>query len=261
MYDTEKPKGPKRINLNDPASSSLKTYTPPTSLKVHLSKIDMPELKPKPDTTPTKTRPPAQNLPPAPPPPVVEAEKRTPEKGKSAKPSKREEREREKERERERQREQEREKAQKKAEKEAQRKAEKDAKKNKKGALELPSRSGVTMLTFATDSSSKPEVNKLTRPHSTLVTSPGSGPTLPYPYGPSPFTHQAPQSSPFPQPPPPRPASAFYGGSSFPSQMPPPPNHPAAPRPRPASFYGPGSFQNSAPGQNATPGFRPFLQP
>ncbi|KAF6761433.1 hypothetical protein DFP72DRAFT_803647, partial [Ephemerocybe angulata] len=43
LYDTEKKKGPKRINLNDDADQKAK-YTPPSSLTVHLSKIDMPEL-------------------------------------------------------------------------------------------------------------------------------------------------------------------------------------------------------------------------
>ncbi|EKM50235.1 uncharacterized protein PHACADRAFT_264854 [Phanerochaete carnosa HHB-10118-sp] len=232
VYATEKPKGPKRINLDGPAPSSHKAYTPPTSLRVHLSKIDMPELKPKPDVTPTKMRSPTQNPPPVP--PRVAEEERL---AKSSKQSKREEREREKERERERLRELEREKAQKKAEKEAQKRAEKDAKKNKKA------------------SSSNPEVNRLTRPHPTVVTSPSPASASPYSYGP-------PLSGPFHHAPPPRPASAFYGGSSFSSQMPPPPHHPATLPPRPSSFYGPGTFMNPYPGQNtSTPGFRPFLQP
>ena len=46
LYDTEKKKGPKRINLNDDADQKAK-YAPPESLTVHLSKIDMPELAPK----------------------------------------------------------------------------------------------------------------------------------------------------------------------------------------------------------------------
>ncbi|KAF5336110.1 hypothetical protein D9611_006397 [Ephemerocybe angulata] len=46
LYDTEKKKVPKRINLNDDADQKAK-YTPPSSLTVHLSKIDMPELQPK----------------------------------------------------------------------------------------------------------------------------------------------------------------------------------------------------------------------
>lgn len=45
IYEQEKNKGPKRINLDD--SPSGKPYTPPSSLAVHLSKIDMPELKPR----------------------------------------------------------------------------------------------------------------------------------------------------------------------------------------------------------------------
>ncbi|KAG6852805.1 hypothetical protein C0991_009081 [Blastosporella zonata] len=48
VYDTDnKKKGPRRINLNDNVQPTT-TYTPPTSLTVHLSKIDMPELEPKP---------------------------------------------------------------------------------------------------------------------------------------------------------------------------------------------------------------------
>ena len=47
IYDTEKAKGPRRINLDDPSPSTNKTYRPPTSISVHLSKIDMPELRPK----------------------------------------------------------------------------------------------------------------------------------------------------------------------------------------------------------------------
>ncbi|KAL7280938.1 hypothetical protein ACG7TL_005887 [Trametes sanguinea] len=52
-------KGPRRINLDDPEPKSPKgkdqaRYAPPTSLTVHLSKIDMPELQPK--ATPTAMR-------------------------------------------------------------------------------------------------------------------------------------------------------------------------------------------------------------
>ncbi|GJE90372.1 hypothetical protein PsYK624_065030 [Phanerochaete sordida] len=237
VYDTDKPKGPKRINLNDPATPLHKAYTPPSSLRVHLSKIDMPELKPK--TEPPKTRAPVYDPPPAPP-PVAEEER----PAKSSRQSKKEEREREKERERERQRELEREKAQRKVEKEAQKKAEKEAKKNKKDSSSKPE--------------TKPEVNRLTRPHPTIVTSsaPASVSTLPYPYGPPSSAFQSPPFAPSP-----RPASAFYP-SSF-SQMPPPPSHPSAPRPRPSSFYGPGSYQNSTNSayNTTTPGFHPFLQP
>ncbi|KAI0628208.1 hypothetical protein C8Q77DRAFT_1068400 [Trametes polyzona] len=47
--DSSKRKGPKRINLDDPdpKSKGKEKYAPPTSLTVHLSKIDMPELQPK----------------------------------------------------------------------------------------------------------------------------------------------------------------------------------------------------------------------
>ncbi|KAI0365180.1 hypothetical protein BV20DRAFT_954821 [Pilatotrama ljubarskyi] len=55
IYDTQqgspKAKGPKRINLDDPdpknKGKDKAKYAPPTSLTVHLSKIDMPELQPK----------------------------------------------------------------------------------------------------------------------------------------------------------------------------------------------------------------------
>ncbi|GLB41766.1 hypothetical protein LshimejAT787_1003660 [Lyophyllum shimeji] len=48
VYETgEKQKGPRRINLDDNIKPS-NMYSPPTSLAVHLSKIDMPELQPKP---------------------------------------------------------------------------------------------------------------------------------------------------------------------------------------------------------------------
>lgn len=43
-------KGPRRINLDDPrakAKGRSGAYAPPTSLLVHLSKIDMPELRPR----------------------------------------------------------------------------------------------------------------------------------------------------------------------------------------------------------------------
>jgi len=48
LYDTEKPKGPRRINLDDDNNKGKVNYKPPNSLTVHLSKIDMPELQPKP---------------------------------------------------------------------------------------------------------------------------------------------------------------------------------------------------------------------
>lgn len=135
VYDTERPKGPRRIKLDDPAPAPHMTYAPPTSLSVHLSKIDMPELKPK-AAAPPRSEPPPVVISPEPSgkgkkgldkPPVAEKQPR-----KSSAAEKREEREREKERlrevEREKEREREREKAQRKAEKEA-----KKAEKNKKG--------------------------------------------------------------------------------------------------------------------------------
>ena len=58
IYEQVKPKGPKVIRLDDPKGKNAEMggYTPPTSLTVHLSKIDMPELKPRaaPDKNVTK---------------------------------------------------------------------------------------------------------------------------------------------------------------------------------------------------------------
>jgi hypothetical protein len=45
LYDTVKPKGPRIIKLDD---DSTNKYRPPNSLVIHLSKIPMPELQPKP---------------------------------------------------------------------------------------------------------------------------------------------------------------------------------------------------------------------
>jgi hypothetical protein len=49
IYEQAKPKGPKIIKLDNPKgkNSEMEKYTPPTSITVHLSKIDMPELKPR----------------------------------------------------------------------------------------------------------------------------------------------------------------------------------------------------------------------
>lgn len=54
IYEQVKPKGPKIIKLDDPKgkNSDIENYTPPTSLTVHLSKIDMPELKPRVNSQP-----------------------------------------------------------------------------------------------------------------------------------------------------------------------------------------------------------------
>lgn len=49
VYDTPQRKGPKRINLDDAPKKT--PYAPPTSLTIHLSKIDMPELRPRVDPT------------------------------------------------------------------------------------------------------------------------------------------------------------------------------------------------------------------
>jgi hypothetical protein len=77
VYDAQ-PRAPQRIKLDDPPAN---TYTPPTSLTVHLSKIPMPELCPRPvakghqhQQQPGPARPHAFPMPrspsgPAPPPP------------------------------------------------------------------------------------------------------------------------------------------------------------------------------------------------
>ena len=72
IYETEQQrKGPKRINLDDPDPRKGATkYAPPTSLTVHLSKIDMPELHPRAtparrasvSTSPTAIQPPFASL-------------------------------------------------------------------------------------------------------------------------------------------------------------------------------------------------------
>lgn len=251
VYDTEKPKGPRRINLNDPALAPHLAYAPPTSLSVHLSKIDMPELKPKADATPPRPRasmgkpPPRREPPPLAIPPDSSLGKGrksadrplvTEKPRKSSSAEKREERDREKERLREKEREKEREKAQ--------RKAEKDAKKSKKA------------------SSSKPEINKSSKPQ--LPTSGPSGFPIYQPapsasaYQPSPthLGYRPPPSPSFAT----RPQSAFYGGGTFDPYTTPPPNNLSAPRPRPTSYYGPGPYNNA--GGPTTPGFHPgFLRP
>jgi len=53
LYDTVRPKGPKRINLDDAEDGKGKIYIPPNSLTIHLSKIPMPELEPKPQPNPS----------------------------------------------------------------------------------------------------------------------------------------------------------------------------------------------------------------
>ncbi|TFK87031.1 hypothetical protein K466DRAFT_131270 [Polyporus arcularius HHB13444] len=88
IYDTEQStprKGPKRINLDDPEGKKSKEkdkYTPPASLTVHLSKIDMPELRPK--STLASSRRPSETGPgakaPAPAPELSEKERRQMEK-------------------------------------------------------------------------------------------------------------------------------------------------------------------------------------
>jgi len=45
LYDNERQKGPRRINLDD--SNNMDKYKPPNSLTVYLTKIPMPELQPK----------------------------------------------------------------------------------------------------------------------------------------------------------------------------------------------------------------------
>lgn len=48
LYDTIPTKGPKIINLDDNKGKGKgKDYTPPSNIVVHLSKIDMPELRPR----------------------------------------------------------------------------------------------------------------------------------------------------------------------------------------------------------------------
>ncbi|EMD38768.1 hypothetical protein CERSUDRAFT_92805 [Gelatoporia subvermispora B] len=114
LYDTEKSqparKGPRIIKLDDPepkgksrSGSSSAAYAPPTSLVVHLSKIDMPDLRPRAETHKEQRRS-APDIPPprpiVPPPPAAP---RHDPKDKNEKKHKKAEK-LEKERERERQR-------------------------------------------------------------------------------------------------------------------------------------------------------------
>ncbi|THG93284.1 hypothetical protein EW026_g7917 [Hermanssonia centrifuga] len=270
LYNTDKAKGPRRINLDDRAPT--KEYTPPTSLKIHLSKIPVPELRPKAEITPTKSRvPSSSSRPPALLPDKSkergngtkepkfdrakehekerlrlfeqareEREKAEKAKGKDKKDKRSDkvkERERlkeeEKERQREKEAEKEREKARKIAEKEAKRK-DKDKDKDKKG------------------STSHPDASKLSRPAHPGKDRPTSyyEPLRPDAYRPSP-------SPSFPQP-----NSSFHGGYSLPTagvsvHYLPPPVHTST-RPRPTSFYGSGPGYNSMPvggGAGYSPGY------
>lgn len=230
IYDTAK-KGPKRINLNDPSPSHL-SYSPPTSLKIHLSKIDIPELRPRAEnvrvaSTKAKATLPAAPMTPSEPPAIDTGRG----KQKESVTDKAREKERQRAAEKEREREKEREKLQKKAEKEA-----KKAEKNKKGT--------------------GPEPNKLTKP-----TSPVSPSNISHP----PFQAPLPPSPSFPQPEyPAHSGTSFYSGASYlsppahsrsnstvhnmpppppsmPAHMIPPPMHPSQ---RPQSLYGSNTFTN-----------------
>ena len=109
MYATAKAKGPRRINLDDPNPNTNKTYAPPTSLSVHLSKIDMPELRPKVENKPERAS--------VKPPPLVPANDASTAKSDAQRRAREKERLREEKEREERERQQE--KARKKAEKEA----------------------------------------------------------------------------------------------------------------------------------------------
>ncbi|OCH84699.1 hypothetical protein OBBRIDRAFT_383395 [Obba rivulosa] len=113
LYDTEKSqqarKGPRIINLDDPgpkgkarAGASSNAYAPPTSLVVHLSKIDMPDLRPRAEVRKEQRRP-APDLPPAH--PSIVHERTEPKDKDKDKKAEKIEKEREKEREREREKE------------------------------------------------------------------------------------------------------------------------------------------------------------
>ena len=139
VYETAKAKGPRRINLDDPNPNANKPYVPPSSLSIHLSKIDMPELQPKPEQS-TVHRAPSKA-----PPPVAPVERlgekfgfaRNEKEGKSvSKPPSRKDRLKEQEMERQREKElvkaREREKERAREQEKARKVAEKEAKKNKK---------------------------------------------------------------------------------------------------------------------------------
>ncbi|KAI0690208.1 hypothetical protein BC835DRAFT_1365514 [Cytidiella melzeri] len=215
IYDTAK-KGPKRINLDDRAPSHA-SYSPPTSLTVHLSKIDMPELRPKLESLragpSTRARP-----------TVTESPSPIPEREKA------------------RHKEKEREKAQKQAEKEAQKEAKRLEKleKNKKADPERPQPNKLTRPTLtATTSSTSINSSSYQRARPLSYHAPSS-----HPQTPSPSTGPL-----FPQPQ--TNYSSFYNGSPFPSNSStmsapqPPPRHPRS-SPRPQSFYGASPSGSSA---------------
>ena len=216
IYDTEKStprKGPKRINLDDPDPKKGKDkdkYAPPTSLTVHLSKIDMPELRPKSTLAgsrrPSETGSPNASSSERPPPPAPAPEL-----------SEKERRRMEKER----------------------LKAEKEAKKNKKNKGKE--------TTPPPQPSGAPATNKLSRPSSSAqyTTLPFSSYHTPsfqtHPYQPSPSPSQLNNPMIYAAPPPPPPrrpvsmsfptpdssahAQSFYGSgpaggyNSFPEPM------------------------------------------
>ena len=105
IYDTAR-RGPRIINLDNNGPNHA-NYAPPTSLSVHLSKIDMPELRPRLENL--RTGPSMRARPPLIQSPIAQAH--SSEGGHKGGAS---------------------DKAQKKAEKEAQKKAEKEAKKAEK---------------------------------------------------------------------------------------------------------------------------------
>ncbi|KZV98779.1 hypothetical protein EXIGLDRAFT_831994 [Exidia glandulosa HHB12029] len=59
-YDEVPRNGPKIIRLDDPATSTATNYKPPVNLTIHLSKIPMPELQPKPKNAKQSSPPPRQ---------------------------------------------------------------------------------------------------------------------------------------------------------------------------------------------------------
>lgn len=277
VYDTTqaKRKGPRRINLDDPnpSASASKTYAPPTSLSVHLSKIDMPELQPRPESKvqrpPSK---PQQNMP---------LDKHGFPDSKSAllawereqESARSNEKERTKEREnqklRDRVREKEMERARKKTEKEAKKITE-----GKKGASFSDAVLVVSSLTprLLGSHSNEPEPNQATRPITPTPIPPYAGlphiniPQHTFSYQPPINTSSSYQppvnassyptelrhsaSFSFPQPNA-RPTSSYYDSSAFitsPSALSPPPAHPSMSRTRPTSWYGSGSGMNTVSG-------------
>ncbi|KAI0085851.1 hypothetical protein BDY19DRAFT_964703 [Irpex rosettiformis] len=231
IYDTGK-KGPRIINLDDNGPNHA-NYAPPTSLSVHLSKIDMPELRPRLENL--RTGPSMRARPAVVDSPITLIRE---DKGKfTGRANEKEEKEQEK--------------AHKKAEKEAQRRAEREAKEAKKAEKNKKATSGPprpNTFTKPTVSSPSSTASTSLRPNNSFQrTRPPSFHAPPsqqinHPSVPL-YAMRGPS---FRQP---SANHSFYGGVPYPSDPQthrlnaPPPMHPST---RPQSFYGSGPDGNES---------------